>query len=187
MLRKVGMEASSNNSQSRHIHSPVKSLHPLNCHSKAMCMRRTKFLLVFWNVKIPVAARNLGRRKRMNYSDLWRSLNWALLLETDTDLCVGLIKETPIFLRLGGHSITKTGVQRVNLMWRNSMNFWKDQIKSASKMIKSSPKTGLATLLDCFTTKLPWVYSCVTLTFEPSVCVVEGCILPVAKDAFTHL
>lgn len=187
MLRKVGMEASSNNSQSRHIHSPVKSLHPLNCHSKAMCMRRTKFLLVFRNVKIPVAARNLGRRKRINYSDLWRSLNWALLLETDTDLCVGLIKETPIFLRLGGHSITKTGVQRVNLMWRNSMNFWKDQIKSASKMIKSSPKTGLATLLDCFTTKLPWVYSCVTLMFEPSVCVVEGCILPVAKDAFTHL
>lgn len=186
MLRKVGMGASSNKSQSRHIRSPVKSLHPLNCHSGAVCMRRTKFLLVFWNVEISVAARNLGRGKRMNYSDLWRSLNWALLLERDMDLCVGLIKETPIFLRLGSLPVTKTELQRVNLMSRNSMNFWKDQMKSPSKVIKSSLKTDLATFLDCFTTKWPWAYSYVT-RFEPSVCVLGGCTLTVAKDAFTRL
>lgn len=186
MLRKVGMGASSNGSQSRHIHSPVKSLHPLNCHNRAVCMRKTKFLLVFWNVE-KGTARNLGRGKRMNYSDLWRSLNWALLLERDTDLCVCLIKETLIFLRLGGLSVTKTERQRVNLMSRNSMNFWKDWMKSLSKVVKSSLKTDLATVLDCFTTKRPWAYSCVTLTFEPSVCVLEGCTVPVANGAFTHL
>lgn len=187
MLRTVSMEASSNNRQSRHIHSPGKPLHPLNCHSGAVCMRRTKFLLVFWNAESPAVARSLGRGERMNYSDLWKSLNWALPLETDTDLCVVLIKETLIFLRLGSCSVTKTELQRVNWVRWNSMNFWEDQRKSPSRMTRSSPKTDLAMFLDCFTAKWPWVYRCVTLTFEPSVRVWEGCTLPVAKDAFTHL
>lgn len=65
MLGKVGMEASSNNSQSRHTYSPVKSLHTLSCHSAAVCMRRTKTLLVFWNGEIPDAARNLGRGENL--------------------------------------------------------------------------------------------------------------------------
>ena len=151
VLRKVGMGASSNKSPSRRTTAQWSSAPS----------EPPRWGCVHGEGKVPAGLSERGDPSccqepggvggRMNYSDLWRSLSWALLLETDTDLCVGLM----IFLRLGGGSVTKPELQRVNLMWRISMNFWKDRMESPSKAMWSTPKTDLASLLGCFTTKWP--------------------------------